>query len=138
MNAETKALLGITKIVLGGGKEIEVQKKSIVENKRFRVELSKHFKKITDEFSDSGKEFSLEAFGLFIIPYFTDEGLDVLVELPFLYEETLEQYRQGTTDDEYVDAGLEILTITLPFFLNTFKKVLAKIALMKALATEKN
>lgn len=59
-----------------------------------------------------------------ILPVVMAEGIDKLIDLPFLYAPELAEWREGASDAELIDAGMGVLELAFPLVLGAVKAVL--------------
>jgi len=61
-------------------------------------------------------------------PFLFGKGYDALIGLPFLYAPELQEFRDGASDDELLDAALEVAGIIFPLFLKIWQRIAKFIA----------
>lgn len=118
---EMDKLLGVFRLTLAG-EERTVAKKPIKDSYEFRRVAGHLFAPIAGKLiAAQGKakdESSAEAaFGEMLpdlIPFLLSDGLDKLISLPALYDPALKEAQDAASDDELIDAGVEVLALAFP------------------------
>lgn len=103
-------------VVLGGERR-EFRVRSIREASAFRRAIGGVIGKALAQNPDVDIE-NISAIGATmiqrVIPILFSDGIDVLMEIPFLYAPELNQYQNESTEQEQIDAGMEVLTLAFP------------------------
>jgi hypothetical protein len=135
---EAQIAANTLKLVLSG-KTIEIRKKRILNNQLFLDEIEKHFDGFGELFESSvdkdGNTSIADGLGK-VAPYAITKLIPTIAKLPLLYApDELSVYdNDESTDKEFYEAGLQILEVIVPFFLNSFKEAMAKFPALKSIA----
>ncbi len=143
MSDEMDKVAGVFRVTLGGVAH-EVRVKTIKETSEFRrvvgpllVPLSRKLEPFQEclavgDDKQRGEVFVQKFLEVLpdLLPYLLGEGLDTLVSLPDLYEASLAEACAGASDDELVEAGVEVLSKIVPLARGIFRAVPKVIPIM--------
>lgn len=119
-------LLPKTVEIILGGVPYTIKEKSILRMTEWRKVTTKLGKKLSSVYFDcADKEKTQIEFYTEVIEILLADGLDDLLEGFWLYctELKREEIEENISDEEMIDAIIEVFKLTIPFFMNLWKKM---------------
>ncbi|HUT58985.1 MAG TPA: hypothetical protein VNA25_14145 [Phycisphaerae bacterium] len=126
--AETETILGIRTVTLAGqARNFDI--KSIKDTRKFRQRVGELMGSLVEPLynaymkaeGDTDKIDTQNLFAL-LIPLVLGDGVDALLDMLWLYAPELKEFEEGATEDEILDAALEVLEIAFPLVLKIGKR----------------
>ena len=128
---DTQTILQIREVTLAGQKR-GLRIKSIGETHAFRRRVGELMgtlaKPLLDAYMATGgdtEKMEAETIIRQLFPLLLGDGVDALLDMLWLYAPELKEFEQGATDDEVLDAALEVLEIAFPLVLKVGKRTVA-------------
>ena len=129
--ADMQTILMDREVTLAGQKR-SFKVRSIGETHEFRRRVGELMGSLVKPLFDAymkaeGDTDKIDVQGLFgtLFPLLLGDGVDALVDMLWLYAPELKEYEADATDDEVLDAALEVLEIAFPLVLQIGKRTVA-------------